>query len=215
VPSPVDLLVQPAFGEADIQATPSSGGLYRLPLLPTVFNMRAADEYFVTPSGLVRVQAEAPGLSDPLFEQRPPVNYVKKAQRRINELKGAPSPWDSASATHGGASATPAGGTTGAHEIAVSVEDEPHVVVSPNAEAAALHIFGQFTLLPPSSSVAIFPKEDHGLRLQTVGEERTVIVDISAAGHEFVCEYAGDNVFHTQRMWDAAEAALFVVDSTR
>jgi hypothetical protein len=124
-----------------------------------------------------------------------PVDYAAKARRRIAQLKSAPSPWDDSPS--------------------MSAELEPTVFVSPEAEAAAVAIFTQFALQPPPSTVAIFPKEDGGLSLQTFGEERTVLVDISAAGHEFVCEYAGDNVFHTQTMWSAVDAWRFILDSTR
>jgi hypothetical protein len=168
---------------------------------------------------LVRVEAKTsatPGApSDPFSGRRQSVDYVEKAQQRINELKGAPSPWHSASTQHGGGVITANAVDTGAHEITVNLEGRPTVAVSPDAEAAALAIFGFFRVQPPPSAVAIFPREDGGLRLQTVGDERAVIVDISGAGTEFVGEYAGDDVYHTETMRSFEYAARFIVNATR
>ncbi|OBG25427.1 hypothetical protein A5673_09070 [Mycobacterium sp. E3198] len=95
------------------------------------------------------------------------------------------------------------------------MEPEPVVVISPDAEAATIAVFEQFALQPPSSKVAIFPKEDGGLRLQTVGDERAVVVDISATGTEFSGEYAGDDVYHSETFRNADNAAQFIIHSTR
>jgi hypothetical protein len=134
-------------------------------------------------------------------------DYVVKARKRIAELKNAPSPWDESTAVviHAAASAQ-------GNEIGIGPKP---IVISPDAEAAAVAVFSQFTLWRPSSAVAIFPKEDGGLRLQSVGDERTVIVDISTTGTEFAAEYAGDDVYHTERIRNPVDAARFIVDSTR
>jgi hypothetical protein len=208
---PVELLVRPAKGGADVRTTrPKSGGAYRLPLPPTIADVEQVDLFAITASGLVRVVQAKTNVA------LGAVNYVETAQQRINALKGAPSPWEnSASAQHGGAVVTAVDTGAGAHEIAVSLEDQPSVVVSPDAEAAALAVFRYFGLQPPPSTVAIFPREDGGLRLQTVGNERAVIVDISVTGDEFAGEYAGDDVYHTQIMRNAHDAALFIAHSSR
>jgi hypothetical protein len=126
------------------------------------------------------------------------LDYTAKARQRIAELRIAPSPWDNEPWDMGDGTAA-----------------IPTAVVSSDAEAAAIAVFSRFTAQPPPSAVAIFPREDGGLRLQTVGQERAVVVDISAAGNEFACEYAGDDVFHTETIRNPDDAARFITDSTR
>jgi hypothetical protein len=139
-----------------------------------------------------------------------PVDYVGNAMQRIAELKNAPAPWADNDSVTAIASETSRG-----HEIAVGPQPGSIVVVSPAAEAATVAVFTQFALRPPPSAVAIFPKEDGGLRLQTVGDDRAVILDISPSGTEFTGEYAGDDVYHSETLRNAVDAARFIVNSTR
>jgi hypothetical protein len=122
----------------------------------------------------------------------PFVDYVLKARRRIAEIRNEDSPWADATCMH-----------------------PPTASVSGGAEVAAIAVFSNFSLNPPPAAVAIFPREDGGLRIQSVGAERAVVVEISASGDVFGGEYAGDDVYHSETMHTALDAARFIRNSTR
>ena len=203
---PIDLaeltsgdLAELTSGDADFHAKPTSHGSPNRMTLPwaTINAVAGLPNTTLVPGefGDMRLIV-GPGLF-----WSSPVDYVGNAKQRIAELKNAPAPWaDDESVTV---------------TASVSLKPGPVVVVSPDAEAATVAVFTQFALRPPPSAVAIFPKEGGGLRLQTVGDERAVLVDISATGTEFLGEYAGDDVYHSETFRDAADAARFIVDSTR
>ena len=123
-----------------------------------------------------------------------PIDYAAKARKRIAEIRSQEFPWED---------------TTQCMAAMVTS------AVTMDAEVAAIAVFSNFTMNPPTAAVAIFPREDGGLRIQSVGEERAVVVDISADGDRFGGEYAGDDVYHSQTMRTADDAAQFILDSTR
>ncbi|HTX55299.1 MAG TPA: hypothetical protein VMD08_17985 [Candidatus Baltobacteraceae bacterium] len=192
---PVSLTVESASGDTAIQAVPQSDGPYRVQYARIGPVILRPARYVIAPTG---------ELLDFTPAEMEFVDYAERARQRIAELRNAPAPW---------AEATPVV-SLGAERPVVSLEPVV-VVVSADAEAAAIAIFRHFALEPPPSAVAIFPRQDGGLRLQTVGAERAVIVDISPTGNEFVGEYAGDDVYHTETMRNPADAARFITDSTR
>lgn len=116
------------------------------------------------------------------------VDYLLFATNRISQLRSQPSPWN---------------------------ENGAAVEVAAQAERAALAIFEAFRRDPPRSAVAIFPRPDGGLRLQSVGRERTVLLDITADGAGLAGEYAGEDVFHEETLRSIAAAASFIAHSTQ
>lgn len=192
-------------GGSSFEAVPASSGQSKVDLAAMV--PTSPPESFLVHAGelaLAQIRAN-PSLTAlgaiPVSEVHgaPLVNYVDKARRRIAALRDAPAPWADDDAT----SPTLADATTQA------------VVVAPDAESAAIAVFSYFLMSTPPSAVAIFPKEDGGLRLQTVGEERTLVVDISPDAREFVGEYAGDDVFHTETFRSTTDAAQFIIFESR
>lgn len=205
---PVDLARKSASSATAFHAEPLSHGRVSFGLIEPATAERA-DFVVVNASGLVAVEVKTAmgGVIPAVFRGVPQlVDYAVKARQRIAELRNAPNPWAEPTVVKSVEPEIPS--------VAVWLE-KPTAVVSADAEAAAIAVFSRFTSQPPPSAVAIFPREDGGLRLQTVGEERTVIVDISAAGNEFAGEYAGGDVYHTERMRNAVDAARFIVNSTR
>ena len=93
--------------------------------------------------------------------------------------------------------------------------EEPQADISPNAVHTAMSIFERLTWNPPAERVAIFPTETGGLRLQVIGEERALTLDIADDGQEMQGSYAGDDVYHAETFRTVGAAADFIAQSVR
>ena len=96
-------------------------------------------------------------------------------------------------------------------------EDDPPHPLSQQASEAAIAIIQELASLDPARELGIFPTQQGGLALQTIGSQNTVTVEVPASGDigGLLGKYAAFDTYHREILRDPRVAADFLVNNAK